>query len=84
MSGAYCIRWKRECRISFSPHDASGNNHAARLTIDVGAGDRWLIALNRHAAQYWLRPDAPVLDYANAMVGAHPLASRSMRRPCRR
>jgi hypothetical protein len=51
------------------PYDATGNNHAARLTIDVGAGDRWLIALNRHATQYWLTTENPVLDYANAMVG---------------
>jgi hypothetical protein len=50
------------------PYDATGNNHAARLTIDVAAGDRWLIALNRHATEHWLRPDNPVLDYANAMV----------------
>jgi hypothetical protein len=56
------------------PYDATGINHAARLTIDVAAGDRWLIALNRHATQYWLRPGipldrmSPVLDYANAMV----------------
>jgi len=51
------------------PYDASGANHAKRLTIDVGAGDRWLIALNRHATQYWLTSANPVLDYANAMVG---------------
>ena len=51
------------------PYDATGNNHAARLTIDVGAGDRWLIALNRHATQNWLTTSNPVLDYANAMVG---------------
>ena len=50
------------------PYDATGNNHAARLTIDVAAGDRWLIELNRYATQNWLRPDSPVLDYANAMV----------------
>jgi hypothetical protein len=50
------------------PYDPTGDNHAARLTIDVAAGDRWLIALNRHATQYWLQPDNPVLDYANAMV----------------
>lgn len=54
---------------SVLPYDATGNNHAARLTIDVGAGDRWLIALNRHATQYWLTTSNPVLDYANAMVG---------------
>jgi hypothetical protein len=51
------------------PYDASGNNHAARLTIDVAAGDRWLIALNRHATANWLTTTNPVLDYANAMVG---------------
>ena len=50
------------------PYDATGNNPAARLTIDVGAGDRWLIALNRYATANWLHPDHPVLDYANAMV----------------
>jgi hypothetical protein len=49
-------------------YDASGANHAARLTIDVAAGDRWLIDLNRHATQYWLTTSSPVLDYANAMV----------------
>lgn len=51
------------------PYDATGNNHAARLTIDVGAGDRWLIALNRYATANWLTTTNPVLDYANAMVG---------------
>ena len=51
------------------PYDASGNNPAARLTIDVAAGDRWLIALNRHATANWLTTSNPVLDYANAMVG---------------
>jgi hypothetical protein len=54
---------------SVHPYDATGTNPAARLTIDVAAGDRWLIALNRHATQYWLSPEDPVLDYANAMVG---------------
>jgi hypothetical protein len=52
------------------PYDPSGANHAARLTIDVAAGDRWLIALNRKATADWLRTDLPVLDYANAMVPA--------------
>lgn len=50
------------------PYDATGANHAARLTIDLAAGDRWLIALTRKATADWLRPDAPLLDYANAMV----------------
>ncbi|HVG18279.1 MAG TPA: hypothetical protein VNI02_04440, partial [Blastocatellia bacterium] len=53
---------------SVLPYDATGNNHAARLTIDLAAGDRWLIALCRKATADWLRTTAPVLDYANAMV----------------
>ena len=57
---------------SINPYDATGANHAARLTIDVAAGDRWLIALNRKATADWLRPDTPVLDYANAMVTTQP------------
>jgi hypothetical protein len=52
------------------PYDATGNNHAARLTIDTAAGDRWLIGINQKATADWLRTDAPVLDYANAMVPA--------------
>ena len=50
------------------PYDATGNNPAARLTIDLGAGDRWLIDLNRYATANWLTTSNPVLDYANAMV----------------
>jgi hypothetical protein len=50
------------------PYDATGANPAARLTIDVAAGDRWLIAIDRKATSDWLRTDTPVLDYANAMV----------------
>src|SRR5919112_2367671 len=50
------------------PYDASGANHAARLTIDLAAGDRWLIALTRKATADWLSTTNPVLDYANAMV----------------
>jgi hypothetical protein len=53
---------------SMVPYDASGADPAARLTIDVAAGDRWLIDVNRTATANWLRTDAPVLDYANAMV----------------
>lgn len=55
---------------SVHPYDASGSDHAARLTIDLAAGDRWLIALCRKATADWLRTDQPVLDYANAMVPA--------------
>jgi hypothetical protein len=51
-----------------TPYDASGSHPAARLTIDVAAGDRWLIALDRKATADWLQTGNPVLDYANAMV----------------
>ena len=53
---------------SVLPYDATGNNQAARLTIDLGAGDRFLIALARKATADWLNTTTPVLDYANAMV----------------
>jgi hypothetical protein len=53
---------------SVLPYDASGTNHAARLTIDLGAGDRFLIALARKATADWLNTTNRVLDYANAMV----------------
>jgi hypothetical protein len=50
------------------PYDATGANPAARLTIDVAAGDRFLIDLDRKATSDWLTSANPVLDYANAMV----------------
>ncbi|WP_031522881.1 hypothetical protein [Streptomyces sp. NRRL F-5123] len=50
------------------PYDASGADPTARLTIDVAAGDRWLIALDQYATANWLTTTKPVLDYANAMV----------------
>jgi hypothetical protein len=50
------------------PYDATGANPAARLTIDVGAGDRFLIDLDRKATSDWLSTSNPVLDYANALV----------------
>jgi len=53
---------------SVHPYDPTGANHAARLTIDLAAGDRWLIGLTVKATADWLRTDLPVLDYANAMV----------------
>lgn len=52
------------------PYDATGSNPAARLTIDLAAGDRWLIAITRKATADWLSISTPVLDYANAMVPA--------------
>jgi hypothetical protein len=50
------------------PYDATGANAAARLTIDVGAGDRFLIDLDRKATSDWLTTSNPVIDYANALV----------------
>ena len=50
------------------PYDATGADPAARLTIDLAAGDRWLIGLTTKATRDWLRTGLPVLDYANAMV----------------
>ena len=55
---------------SVLPYDATGNDHAARLTIDLAAGDRWLIEICRKATADWLTSANPVLDYANAMVPA--------------
>jgi hypothetical protein len=61
---------------SVHPYNAAGTDPAARLTIDVAAGDRWLIDINRKASADWLRTDTPVLDFANAMVSARqPSAS---------
>ena len=50
------------------PYDATGANPAARLTIDVGAGDRFLIGIDQMATSVWLTTGNPVLDYANALV----------------
>jgi hypothetical protein len=51
---------------SIVPYDATGSNAAARLTIDLAAGDRSLIILNRKATSDWLT--GSILDYANATV----------------
>src|SRR2546427_9704003 len=62
---------------SVLPYDASGANPAARLTIDLAAGDRWLIPLTAKATKDWLNTVTPVLDYANAMVAARPASASS-------
>src|SRR5258708_847770 len=49
---------------SVEPYDATGANPAARLTIDLAAGDRWLISLATKATTSWLTTSNPVLDYA--------------------
>ena len=62
-----------------SPTTRAGPTPAARLTIDTAAGDRSLIGINQKATADWLRTDAPVLDYANAMVPARqPSASSAV------
>ena len=50
------------------PYDATGANPAARLTIDLAAGDQYLVAIAAKATTDWLNASSPVLDYANAMV----------------
>lgn len=55
---------------SVIPYDATGANFAARLTIDLGDGDTYLTKLANYAVTNWLKTSAPVLDYANAMVGS--------------
>lgn len=61
------------------PYDATGNIQAARLTIDLACGDRWLIDICRKATADWLNISTPVLDYANAMVPARqPSASAAI------
>jgi len=57
------------------PFDPTGPNHAARLTLDFAAGDRWLIDLTTKATTDWLGAENPVLDYANAMVTPRRLNS---------
>jgi hypothetical protein len=50
------------------PYDATGANAAARLTIDLAAGDQYLVQIAATATANWLTTSSPVLDYANAMV----------------
>jgi hypothetical protein len=51
------------------PYDSTGNNQAARLTIDLGNDDAYLQALSAYATTNWLSTN-PLLDYANAMVAS--------------
>ncbi|HEV2372108.1 MAG TPA: hypothetical protein VGS19_08065 [Streptosporangiaceae bacterium] len=55
------------------PYDPTGANPAARLTIDLAAGDQYLTDLARYATANWLTTSNPVLDYANAMVANRQL-----------
>jgi hypothetical protein len=58
-------------------YDPTGSNPAARLTIDLAAGDRWLIGLTAKATADWLKTAGPVFDYANAMVPSRQPRSAS-------
>lgn len=61
---------------SVLPYDPTGANPAARLTIDLAAGDRFLVPLCRKATSDWLNSANPLLDYANATVpNGQPVAS---------
>src|SRR5215469_4260063 len=62
---------------SQEPYDTTGANPAARLTIDLAAGDQYLTALALYATQNWLTTSNPVLDYANAMVSNKQLSTSS-------
>jgi hypothetical protein len=53
---------------SVLPYDPTGATLAARLTIDLAAGDQYLVPLAAKATTDWLNTSSPVLDYANAMV----------------
>ncbi|MEJ2401938.1 MAG: hypothetical protein P8Y52_11175, partial [Xanthomonadales bacterium] len=54
---------------SVHDYDPTGADEAARLTIDLAAGGRYLQELNRYATNHWLTDDVyRRLDYANAMV----------------
>ena len=55
---------------SVIPYDPTGNNYAARLTIDLGNDDAYLQPLSAYATAHWLSTSTPVLDYANAMVAS--------------
>ena len=55
---------------SVLPFDPTGNNFAARLTIDLGNDDLYLQPLSAYATTHWLTTSNPVLDYANAMVAS--------------
>ena len=55
---------------SVAAYDPTGQNYAARLTIDLGNDDAYLSTLAAYAVTNWLKTSGPVLDYANAMVAS--------------
>jgi hypothetical protein len=50
------------------PYDPTGAMPAARLTIDLAAGDQYLMTLCQKATADWLIGNPPALDWANATV----------------
>ena len=63
---------------SVLPYDPTGASPAARLTIDLAAGDQYLVPLAAKATTDWLNTSSPVLDYANAMVpNRQPTSAKS-------
>jgi hypothetical protein len=60
---------------SLLPYDPTGANPAARLTIDLAAGDQSLIPLCTKATKDWLAGPNPVIDYANATVTGSRLST---------
>jgi len=63
---------------SVIPYDPTGNNYAARLTIDLGNDDLYLQALSAYATANWLNTGNPVLDYGNAMVASQKTVVASL------
>ena len=59
-------------------YDSTGNNHAARLTIDLGNDDLFLQPLSAYATTHWLNTSNPVLDYGNAMVASQKTTVSSL------
>jgi len=63
---------------SVIPYDPTGNNFAARLTIDLGNDDLYLSALSAYATLHWLSTSSPRLDYANAMVASQKTTAATL------
>ena len=61
---------------SVVPYDPTGTNPAALLTIDLAAGDQYLVALAKASAG-WLTGGNPDLDFANATVPNNQPAAAS-------
>jgi len=55
-------------RLHIRPNGVFERTAERRLTIDLAAGDQYLVALAATATSNWLTTTNPVLDYANAMV----------------